>query len=158
MKFGHLKHRVERSERLVEGRALQTHEQLASLKTTWRESWTPTRIILAGLAAGFLVGRAEPTRALKQLGGLGGARWIQLVGMLSSLLATLQSSFAAGHADDAADQAEAAAETADNELAGEPVQQAATSPSERRRQPDPNWDVPPRPAEAATEVSEVSRR
>lgn len=166
MKFERLKHRVERSERLVEGRALQTHEQMASLRTTWRDSWTPMRIILAGLAAGFLIGRAEPTRALKQLGGLGGTRWIQLVGALSGLFASLQSSLAAMHADAAADSADDAAEAGDAaDQAGNAADQAAAAQEQPqaaqrddRRRPDPGWETQPRAAEAATELSEASRR
>lgn len=166
MNFERLKLRVERRERLLEGRTLQAHERMASLKTVWRESWTPARIVLAGLAAGFLVGRAEPTRALKQLGGLGGARWIQLVGALSGLFASLQSSIAAAGADkavdragEAADQAgdaAAAAQTAADEAApAPPADEAAEArPRSDRRRPDPTWNTPPAAAEAATEISE----
>lgn len=167
MTFERLKHRVERSERLLEGRTLHTHQQLASLKTAWRDSWTPPRIVLAGLAAGFLVGRAEPERALKQLGGLGGTRWIQLVGALSGLFASLQSSLAAAHADAAADSADEAADDAGDaaDQAGDAMDQAAATreqpqaaPRDDRRRPDPGWETQPRAAEAATEVSEASRR
>src|SRR3546814_16360175 len=70
-------------------RALQTGVRADALKSTWRESWTPARIIIAGLATGFLAGRADPARILKQLGS--GGRWIQLVGALSGLAASLQS-------------------------------------------------------------------
>ena len=166
MKFEAIRRRVERSEQLVEGRALQTGERAKALKATWRESWTPTRIILGGLAAGFLVGRADPTRALKQIGA--GGRWLQLVGALSGLLASLQSSLAAATADQASDHAEQAADEAGDaasaaqEAAGEEA--PATAPDERdadqprprsdRRRPDPTWESRPAPAEAATEVSE----
>jgi hypothetical protein len=164
VKFEAIRRRVERSEQLVDGRALQTRVHATALKSTWRESWTPARIIIAGLAAGFLTGRADPTRALKQLGS--GGRWIQLVGALSGLAASLQSSIAAAgadmavdRADDAADQAgeaAAAAQTAVDEATSTPV--AADAPelltrSDRRR-PDPTWNTPPGAAEAATEISE----
>src|SRR3546814_2803829 len=68
------------------------------------ESWTPARIIIAGLATGFLAGRADPARVLKQLGS--GGRWIQLVGALSGLAASLQSSIAAADAGKAVDRAD----------------------------------------------------
>lgn len=164
MKFDAIRRRVERSEQLVEGRALQTGVRAHALKSTWRASWTPTRIILAGLAAGFLVGRADPTRALKQLGS--GGRWIQLVGALSGLFASLQSSIAAAGADkavdragEAADQAgdaAAAAQTAADEAApAPPADEAAEArPRSDRRRPDPTWNTPPAAAEAATEISE----
>ena len=58
MKFEAIRRRVERSEQLVEGRALQTGERMGALRRTWRESWTPSRIILAGrLAASISRGR-----------------------------------------------------------------------------------------------------
>jgi len=163
--FESIRRRVERSEQLVEGRALQTGEHARALKATWRESWTPTRIILAGLAAGFLAGRTNPGRALKQIGA--GGRWIQLVGALSGLLASLQSSVAAATADKASDHAEQAADEAGDAasaaqaVAGEepPTTQderAAEPPLPRsdRRRPDPTWDTRPAAAEAATEISE----
>src|SRR3546814_2899218 len=98
VKFGAIRRRVERSEQLVDGRALQTGVRADALKSTWRESWTPARIIIAGLAAGFLAGRADPARVLKQLGS--GGRWIQLVGALSGLAASLQSSIAADRSEE----------------------------------------------------------
>lgn len=165
MNYKAIRRRVERTEQLVEGRALQTGERAKALKATWRESWTPTRIILGGLAAGFLTGCADPSRALKQIGA--GGRWIQLVGALSGLLASLQSSVAAATADTASDHAEQAADEAGDAAsaaqaaAGEapaPAQaeHAAEPPLPRsdRRRPDPTWDTRPAPAEAATEISE----
>jgi len=167
MKFEAIRRRVERSEQLVEGRALQTGERANALKATWRESWTPARIVLGGLAAGFLVGRADPTRALKQLGA--GGRWLQLVGALSGLLASLQSSVAAAtageasdHAEQAADEAGDAASAAQEAATGEPAPDTApveddaepAQPRSDRRRPDPTWDTRPAPAEAATEISE----
>ncbi|MFC3716568.1 protein sip-5 [Luteimonas soli] len=164
MKFEAIRRRVERSEQLVDGRALQTGVRAAALKTTWRESWTPARIILAGLAAGFLAGRADPTRALKQLGS--GGRWVQLVGALSGLAASLQSSIAAAGADEAVDRADdaanqageaaAAAQTAVDGATSAPAATDAPEPLPRsdRRRPDPTWNTPPGAAEAATEISE----
>lgn len=166
MNFDAIRRRVERSEQLVEGRALQTRVRADALKTTWRESWTPSRIILGGLAAGFLAGRADPARALKQLGS--GGRWIQLVGSLSGLLASLQSGIAAATADKAAEQAGEAAEHADDAAtaaedaagdapapaADDPVEAGQPRPRSDRRRPDPSWDAQPSAAEAATELSE----
>ena len=165
MNFEALKRRVERSEQLVEGRALQTQDRLTALKTTWRDSWTPGRIILAGLAAGFLVGRSHPAHALRRLGGLGGTHWIELIGSLSGLFASLQASLAVAGADDAADQADAAVDAAEDVVAGTQSggidagvestdAQAEAQPRSDRRRPDPGWTSPPAPAEAATELSE----
>jgi len=172
MKFERLKQRVIRGERLVEGRLEQTQAHATSLKDTWRESWTPTRILLAGLVGGFLIGRARPGRAVRKLGGLNGARWVQLFTTVSGLLASLQSGLAAATAKKATEQAAEAANdattrttpraesTAGTEAARDASETAATAepeavpPSERRRRPDPTWNAPPRPAEAATEISE----
>jgi len=163
--FDAIRRRVERSEQLVEGRVQQAGVRAHALKATWRASWTPTRIILAGLAAGFLVGRADPTRALRQLGS--GGRWIQMIGALSGLFASLQSSVAAAtagkaadHAGQAADHADEAATAAQEAAPGAPPPQADAAraaqpaPPDDRRRPDPTWDSRPSPAEAATELSE----
>jgi hypothetical protein len=178
VKFEAIRRRVERHEQLVEGRALQTGTRMSALKTTWRESWTPTRIVLAGLAAGFLVGRSDPSRALKRMAG--GGRWLQLVGTLSGLFASLQSTVAAAsadkavdHADEAANQASDAAVAAQavagdagpvadagpvpgSDAGAEAEAEAEADPRPRidRRRPDPTWTTPPAPAEAATDVSE----
>ncbi|HVI58557.1 MAG TPA: protein sip-5 [Luteimonas sp.] len=171
MKFEAIRRRVERSEQLVERRALRAGDRMSALRSTWRESWTPSRIVLAGLAAGFLVGHANPTRALQRLGS--GGRWVQMVGVLTSLYASLQSALAAGkadaavdHADDAASEAGQAADAAqaaagadaDADLAaGADAGDAAHAeprPLPDRRRPDPSWNTPPAPAEAATEISE----
>lgn len=172
MKFERLKQRVIRGERLVEGRLEQTQAHATSLKDTWRESWTPTRILLAGLVGGFLIGRARPGRVVRRLGGLNGTRWVQLFTTVSGLLASLQSGLAAATAKKATEQAAEAANdattratpraepTAGTEAARDAAETAATAepeavpPSDRRRKPDPTWNAPPRPAEAATEISE----
>ena len=57
------------------------------------------RIITVGLVSGFLVGRAEPLRALT------GARMLQMVSALSGLFASAQATFAAEQAEEAADTA-----------------------------------------------------
>lgn len=150
MKFERLQRRVERAEQLVEGRALQTQTHWGEFKNSWREAWTPGRIIVAGLVTGFLSGRAEPLRAMT------GAKWLQMVGSLSSLFASVQAATAADEASTAADQASEAADTA------QAVQDDASAPADYAEEPlvDEDFDQPepvitqPRPAEAATEVSE----
>lgn len=147
MKFEQLQHRVQRAEQLVEGRTVQTLAQWRTLKQAWRDGWTPGRIVIAGLVTGFITGRSEPLRAMT------GARWLQMVGSLSSLFASVQAATAAGQASEAADQAGDAADTA------QAVQQEAAGaayPEEPLidEQYDDTPVVAPRPAEAATEVSE----
>jgi len=134
--YEQLKRRVERAERLVEGRRLQTRDHWATLKATWREGWTPARIIAAGLVSGFVSGRAEPLRALS------GARMLEMIGAVSGLFASAQATFAAEQAGDAADSAEQVATEAGV---------ATPAAAGNNVQPDP---IAPRPAEAATEMSE----
>lgn len=147
MKFEQLQRRVMRAEQLVEGRALQTRSQWQELMQSWRAAWTPGRIVVAGLVSGFLAGRAEPLRSMT------GARWLQMAGSLSSLFASLQAATAADQATEAADTAQQVQEDA----TGVPGQAAATNaafaPVEPSRPPEPAVTAP-RPAEAATELSE----
>lgn len=140
MNYEQLKRRVERAERLVEGRSRQTGDHWSALKVSWREGWTPARIVAAGLVSGFVSGRAEPFRALT------GARMLQMVSAVAGLFASAQAAFAA-------DQAEQAADTVENVAANTETSpaQAATAPeSEEQELPV----TAPRPAEAATELSE----
>lgn len=181
MNFEALKARVERAEALTEGRMLQTQAHYQSLRGTWREAWTPTRIVIAGLASGFLVGRTNPERTIEKLRVMGGPKWIQLISSASGLVASLQASFAASTAKSAAETADDAAQTAD-QVAEQAAEQVAThadaTPTPRagvhatgpatntaddalraadaRRRPDPALDpeAPPMPAEAATDLSE----
>jgi hypothetical protein len=50
-KFDALRHRVQRSERLVEGRSHRLQENWQALGTAWRGLWTPWRIVGAGVVA-----------------------------------------------------------------------------------------------------------
>ncbi|MCD9095633.1 hypothetical protein LU699_05505 [Luteimonas fraxinea] len=197
MNFEGLKNRVERAETLVDGRVVQTTDRYRALSTSWREAWTPPRILIAGLVMGFATGHLEPRRALTKLGKLGGPKSIQLLSALSGLLTSVQATVAAATAekaaetaDDAAQTADAAADnvaaktdgTADTQAAaaagaaaaaqvvsagGTQTQRttqpgttpdAATSvPRTDRGRPDPVLSEQPRPAEAATELSESGR-
>ncbi|MEN1943620.1 protein sip-5 [Luteimonas sp. MJ293] len=167
MNFQHLKRRVERGEALVEGRAEQTRQSHGRMTRRWREAWTPLRIVVGGLASGFVVGRAEPEKALKKLGSLGGPRALQLVTSVVGLVGSVQAAMAAMTAKGAAETADEAADTADDALGtaagvdagtATPAAAPAASPAgvhhADRRQPDPVWDRQPSPAEAATELSE----
>ena len=49
MNFEGLKNRVDRAEALVEGRLIQTGDRYSALKSSWRQAWTPSRIVIAGL-------------------------------------------------------------------------------------------------------------
>ena len=132
--FEHLVRKVERAEDVLEMREQRLVDRYRQLGQTWREGWTPVRIVAVGLASGFLVGRAEPLRALT------GARMLQMVGALSGLFASVQATFAAEQAEQAADSAE----------------DVATGQADMKLVPEPDDETPPvqpRPAEAATELS-----
>jgi hypothetical protein len=161
MRFERLRDEVGNAERRVEVRLLRAQTNWRVLKTVWRESWTPGRIVAMGLAGGFLFGRARP---LKKMGAVSPTRWIQLASAVSGLLATLKAKEAADTAEvaaaDAGNAADAAGEAADTVgvVAGTEAAPAGdASPrtvSDGRRRADTQWSSEPRPAEAATELSE----
>lgn len=149
--YKQLQRRVERMERLVEGRGLQTRDHWAELKKNWREGWTPARIIAAGLVSGFVSGRAEPLRALS------GPRLLQMIGAVSGLFASVQATVAAETAQAAADTAEEVVGEEVVEETADPTQQQFeyVRPSARQTAtPDEVFRTEPRPVEAATEISE----
>ena len=154
MNYEQLKRRVERAERLVEGRSLQTSEHWSALKVSWREGWTPARIVAAGLVSGFISGRAEPFRALTS------ARLLQMVTAVSGLFASAQAAFAADQAEQAAASAEEVAtdQAAETAVAEEPAPAPAPykyePPSARTGKAEAVYSTQPRPAEASTELSE----
>lgn len=99
MSFDALITKVEQAEQALEARERTASTQWQQVKTTWRESWTPGRIVIAGLASGFLVGRAQPLK----LAGSGGL--LNLVTALSGMLASGSAQVAAENAEQAADAA-----------------------------------------------------
>ncbi|MEH6417117.1 hypothetical protein [Pseudomonas sp. CGJS7] len=108
-RFDRLQRRVDKREQLVEGRYAQAVERKEILKKTWREAWTPGRIVIAGLVSGFVMGRAEPVKIAVKSGTL-----MQMVTMLSGLFAGSGAQQAAEQADKAAEQAGHAAREAGN--------------------------------------------
>ena len=106
MSFHALIAKVEQAEQALEARERRASTQWQQVKTTWRESWTPGRIVIAGLASGLLVGRAQPLK----LAGSGGL--LNLVTALSGLLASGSAQVAAESAEQAADAAEGSADAA----------------------------------------------
>ncbi len=142
MRFEKLLQHVQRAEQRVELRALHTETQWTTLKQAWRAGWTPGRIVIAGIVSGFLVGRAEPLRALT------GARWMQMFSAVSSLLATAQAAAAAEQAEQAADTAQ------DVQDQAEGMAEAEEPRVDQAFDEDDIVVTAPRPAEAATELSE----
>jgi hypothetical protein len=114
MGFKQLLTKVQQAEAALESRERLVADDWRQLKHTWKETWTPARVIIAGLVSGFLVGRAQPLRTAARSG-----QFMQLVTMLSGL-------FAGGTAKVAAEEAEHAADTAEN--VAEVVAPEAASP------------------------------
>jgi hypothetical protein len=104
MRFEQLIQKVDQAEDVLEESERRVASQLGGLRDSWREAWTPGRIVIAGLVAGFVVGRAEPLRTIGKGGGL-----MQLITMVSGLFAGGSAQVAAEGAEDAAASAEAAA-------------------------------------------------
>lgn len=182
MRFERLRDEVVMAERRVETRLLRAQTNWRVLGTTWREAWTPSRLLVVGLAGGLLVAFARPLGRMGRAGGAGGvplARWIQLATSISGLVTALRARHAAESAqhaaDDAGQAAEEAADTVDAATGAGPSAAAGAGPgagtgqapgpdavepgtvgsvSNARRRPDPPWTGEPRAAEAATEVSE----
>lgn len=109
MGFDALITKVRQAEAALESRERRTSEQWTQLKSSWRAAWTPGRIVIAGLAAGFLLGRTRPLK----LAGSGGL--LNLLTTLSGLLASGSAQVAAQEAGDAADAAQQTA-TATQEM------------------------------------------
>lgn len=120
-RFDRLQRRVDKRETLLEGRYQQAVARKDVLKKTWREAWTPGRIIIAGLVSGFVMGRAEPIKIAVKSGTL-----MQIVTMLSGLFAGSNAQEAADQADKAAGQAGHAAREAGQ--AADSAQAAAQAP------------------------------
>ncbi|WP_295947462.1 hypothetical protein [uncultured Xanthomonas sp.] len=159
MTLRQLQHRIARAEAVLEGRQEQVRTHWTTLQQVWREGWTPWRIVIVGLGTGFLVGRAEPAAVV---GKLGGARWLQMLSALSSLINATTAKSASDDAERASDDAEEAADTAQDAAVDAATQApppaAPVPPSAVRPQPPrpPMASRPGQPAaaEAATDLSE----
>ena len=148
MKFEALRQRVKRAEQVVAIRSHETQCNWFTLSQAWREGWTPLRIITVGLAGGFIAGKLEPGKTRFH-----GARWLQMIGSVSNLLASAQAAFASMQAAEAADTAEQAADKVDDaadDVAPPPTSRVQPQPAAAATRSEPQ----PQPAEAATDVSE----
>lgn len=110
MSFDALIAKVQQAEAALEARERQTSEQWRQLKLTWRQVWTPGRIVIAGLATGFMVGRGRPLRVASGHGVL------QMLSALSGLLASGSAQVAAEEAGQAANAAQTAAAATPTDL------------------------------------------
>ena len=93
MSFDDSIERVRRAERALENSRRTVVDEWARARQAWRDAWTPGRIVIAGLASGFVIGRSEMPAAT-------GSGFVNLVSALGGLFAV----------DDAASVAEATAE------------------------------------------------
>lgn len=122
MSFEALVDKVHQAETALEAKERQAAADWRQLKASWIASWTPGRIVSAGLAAGFAVGKLEPAK--KAASGSGA---LQLLSALAGLFAGGSAQVAAGQAEDAADTAkQTAAAVAPDSAAG--VAAAASQP------------------------------
>lgn len=111
MGFKQLLAKVQQAEAALETRERRVADDWRQLRRTWKETWTPARVIIAGLVSGFLVGRAQPLRTVARSG-----QFMQLVTMLSGLFAGGTAKVAAEEAEHAADTAETVAEAVTPEV------------------------------------------
>jgi len=149
VRFELLRRRVERAERRVAACSDRAEAHRHEFVDAWRRGWTPGRIVVAGFLSGFLVGRAEP------LSRVGGARWLQVLGTLSTMFASLRAATASEEAGEAADAAAQDAAQADAEATHATGAPAMPDPqAQTRATAAPATARQPAPAEAATELSE----
>ncbi|HEU4990921.1 MAG TPA: hypothetical protein VFT52_00285 [Luteimonas sp.] len=127
MSFDALIQKVRQAEAALEAQERRAGADWRQLRATWRALWTPGRLVVAGLAAGFIVGRAEPFKRAAR-GGV-----LQLVTALSGLFAGGSAQAAASEAGDAADAAQQA--------------QGAPRAESPEPQPQPEPEEPPADAE-----------
>ena len=126
MSFDKLIAKVTQAEDALEANERRVGADLRQLRQSWKATWTPTRIMVAGVVTGFLVGRAEPLRSAARGGSV-----VRIVSLLSGLFASTTATHAASEAEEAADTASDVATAAAPDVAGSATAQAAAAASER---------------------------
>lgn len=141
MGFDALIEKVRQAETALEAQERRVGADWRQLRGSWRALWTPGRIVLAGLAAGFMVGRAEP---FKRAAG----------GGVLQLLTALSGMFAGGSAQAAANQAGEAADAAQD---AQKAQQAQAPHTQAPHMRDPYASTAPAepPADAERRYREA---
>lgn len=109
--FEQLIRKVDQAEDALEASERAVAADWRQLHASWRAGWTPLRIVIAGIASGFALGRLDRGRGAAP----GGAGFLQMLSTVSGLIASVnaqmaasEAEHAAGSADDAADAANAA--------------------------------------------------
>ncbi|WP_330947726.1 hypothetical protein [Thermomonas sp. LB-4] len=85
MGFDALLDKVKQAERTLENREREAVGRWQQLARSWRAAWTPGRIVVVGLVAGFVAGRAKPLQLARSGNGI-----VSLLQTLAPLLAGLQ--------------------------------------------------------------------
>lgn len=99
MSFDKLLRKVEQAEMALEARERQYSADMRQLKRSWRLTWSPGRIVVAGLLTGFLAGRRE---RVSTSDGTGILRVISLVSTMMASVNAKEASTEAEHAAEAA--------------------------------------------------------
>lgn len=102
MSFDKLLHKVEQAESTLEAQERRMSADWRQLKRSWKASWTPGRIVVAGLLSGYLVGRTEPLQKATNAG----VSVVRLLASVLALKASDQAQAAAQEAEGAAHEAE----------------------------------------------------
>jgi hypothetical protein len=128
MSFESLIDKVRQAETALEASERQAGANWRQFKVSWKQAWTPGRIVSIGLVSGFLVGKAEPAKRMVR-----GSGALQMLSALAGLFAGGSAQAAAGHAEDAANQAQQTAATVSPDAA---LAQAAQTPMPPLHTPD----------------------
>ncbi|OHE84170.1 MAG: hypothetical protein A2579_10700 [Lysobacterales bacterium RIFOXYD1_FULL_69_11] len=99
MSFDKLLRKVEQAEMALEARERQYSADMRQLKRSWRLTWSPGRIVVAGLLTGFLAGRRERVSASDGTGIL------RVISLVSTMMASVNAKEASSEAEHAADAA-----------------------------------------------------
>lgn len=124
MNFEQLIAKVKQAEDALEAQERRFVADVRQFKRSWKASWTPPRIVVAGLVTGFFAGRAEPLK----FAGKGGSL-MQVITMVSGLFATEKASTAAKEAGKAADTTEQVAEEVASPATAQRVRERIESPA-----------------------------
>ena len=101
MRFESLLDKVRQAETALEAKERQAGADWRQAKASWRDLWTPGRIVSVGLVSGFLVGKVEPAKQMVR-----GSGALQMLSAMAGLFAGGSAQVAAGHAEKAADTAQ----------------------------------------------------
>lgn len=104
--FNQLIQKVEQAEAALEAQERRVAADWRQLRASWRAGWTPGRIVIAGLASGFLIGRVEPVKGVAK-----GSSIMQMITALSGLFASATAQQAASQMDSVADDVGEVADT-----------------------------------------------